>query len=117
MDEIIKLAEELGKKIAAEAVTKTFVERQQVLAKDQIAQKLVEEFQKHAQKLAQLEAQGRAIEVGEKHKLSDLQAQLAGNMSVKEFMTAQMRYMDLMRRVNQAVMAQLGDANDGAGAE
>ena len=65
------------------------------------------------QKIADLEREGKAIEVGDKHKLSQLQSQISSNPAVKDFMAAQVDYMNLMRKVNEAVMKQLAPADKG----
>jgi len=115
MDQMIKLAEELGKKLAAQPATRRFLARQNALSGDQDAQKLVEQFQKQAQKIADLEGRGSPVEPTDKNKLSELQSQLAGNATVKEFLAAQVEYVDMMKNINQAIAKQLGPDSPPAG--
>jgi len=110
MDEMIELAEQLGEKLAAQGVTQRFVALQKSLSADTEAQKLMTEFQQQAGRMAQLESRGDPVEPADKHKLDELQSTLSGNATVKEFLAAQMAYMDIMRKINQAIMKHLGSA-------
>lgn len=112
MDNVIKLADELGKKLADQPATQIFLKRQKALAGDKDAQELLDHFQEQAQKIAGLEAQGTPIEPADKQELSRLQGQLSASPTVKDFMTAQVAYMDMMRKINQAIMNQLAPAEE-----
>ena len=114
MADIMKLADDLGQELANHPATRQFIAVQKELSGDGEAQKLLNQYDEQARKMGQLEAQGKPIEPNDKHALTDLQTKLSANPMVKKFMGAQVQYADLLRKVNQRVMKQLGPAAQAA---
>ena len=77
MDQLIELAKRLGKQIAAHENSQLLKQSQKTVDHDARAKDLVENYQKQAQKIADLETQQKPIEIDDKHKLRDLQQEIA----------------------------------------
>lgn len=103
MEDIIADAKALGKKIAAHPRSANFLKAARAVSEDREAQALLKKYQEQVQKLQQLESTGKAIEVADKHALTDCESQLAGNDKIKDMMKYQADYMELMNRINRAI--------------
>jgi len=110
MSDVIELAERLGKSIANSPQSAALAAAREAVNKEADLSALLKEFQAQAEKVARLEAQQKPVEVDDKHKLNDLQAKLAASETFKKYTAAQVEYVDLMRRVNEAIGRQMGDA-------
>ena len=107
MQELIDMASELGKKIAANQRTKTLKKAQQAAQDDSDAGKLLEEYQAQAQKLQTLQEQQKPIEPDDKRKLADLETKISANPALSELSRRQADFIELMRKVKQAIDAEL----------
>ena len=125
-DEIIAKAQELGKQLAEHQAVKRLAEALKKLESDTQAQRALTDYQRHIQALAGKEAAGQPIEVAEKRQLEELQKAVVTNLVLRDFQMAQMDYVDLMRRIDEAMVAQTpladtavapqgGDSGRGAG--
>jgi len=107
VNEIIEMAAKLGKAIArsapAEALRKA---RGEMNAQNDVMQ-LLRDFQKQSERIAELQENDKPVEVEDKHKLDVLHEQLVGKDVFKEFTAAQVEYVDLMRKVNEAITQEL----------
>ena len=103
MDQIIELAERLGKAIANSQQALNMRQVQKALNAESEISQVLKDFQEHSQKIAQLEGQQKPVEVDDKHKLQELHDKLAASETFKKFAAAQVEYVDLMRRVNDAL--------------
>ena len=107
MNEIIEMAAKLGKAIArspqADTLRKT---RAEMNAQDDVMQ-LLRDFQKQSERIAELQENNKPIEIEDKHKLDEMHEQLVGKDAFKKFTAAQVEYVDLMRKVNEAITQEL----------
>lgn len=103
MEDIIADARALGKKIAAHARTKAFMTAARAVAEDRDAQGILKSYQDQVMAIRQAEAGGKPIEPGDKRKLADCEAAVAGNDKLKEMMKAQADYSEMMHRINNAI--------------
>ncbi len=110
--EILKAATELGKLIATHDAAKKVEGAIAKLQADIEAQRLLNDFNRAVQAVSEKEAQGKPIEVAEKHKLQEMQNKVVRNTVLRDFQMAQMDYLDLMRKVDDAMSGQ----QDGGGA-
>jgi cell fate (sporulation/competence/biofilm development) regulator YlbF (YheA/YmcA/DUF963 family) len=111
VDDIVALAERLGKAIAASPqAAKLNAARKALEAEAETAQ-LLKDYNAQARKIAQLEDQQKPVEVQDKHKLEELHNRLAASQTFKSFTIAQVEYVDLMRKVNQAISRNIGEAD------
>ena len=117
MDQAIELAVRLGRSIAqSPQAQKLRTARAELDTKEDI-KALLAEYQKQSDKVAELQEQNKPIEVDDKHKLQGLHEQLVGNDVFKQFTSAQVDYVDMMRKVNQAIADQLGEIEGDAPGE
>src|ERR1043165_2883768 len=102
-DEIIAKAKELGKLIASHPAAAKFEETVRKLQADVDAQRALNDFNRHLQKIGEKEQAGRPIEVEDKRQLEKLQNAVIRNPLLGAFQMAQMDYLDLMRKVDEAM--------------
>jgi hypothetical protein len=69
----------------------------------------MEDLHRQSEKIAALERQNKPVEVEDKHKLQEINDKLVANEVFKKHMIAQVEYVDLMRKVNQAIGKALAD--------
>lgn len=113
MEAIINLAQQLGEAISSSPQAAALRSiRQQMAGQDDLTT-LMTDYQKQMDKLAQLEQEGKPIEVDDKHSLRDLHDNLVSNPVFKKFNEAQMEYVDLMRKVNEAMRTKLQETEEG----
>ena len=103
MEDIIAEARAFGKKIAQHPRSVSFMSAAKAVAEDKEAQRILQAFQEQVQRVQELEASGKPIEVSDKHKLTDLQSQVASNDNLKTMMKHQADYLELMHHINRAI--------------
>ncbi len=108
MDPIIELADKLGRSIAESPQAARLREARQELDKHQDVKKLLQDYQAQSEKIDKLEEANKPVEVADKHSLQELHDQLVSSDVFKKFTAAQVDYVDLMRKVNDALRKQLG---------
>ena len=99
-----ELARRLGKAIADSPEATAYRAARDELAADADLSQTLEDYQQQARKIAQLEAEQKPVEVDDKHKLADLQAKIASNDLLKEWMRLQADYSELWNKVNRAML-------------
>ena len=62
-----------------------------------------------------MEETRKPVEVNDKHRLAELHDKLVSEETFKKYTAAQVDYVDLMRRVNDALRRQLSDVESEAG--
>lgn len=102
-EDLLKRAHELGDLIAEHPTAKKLEDVLRRLQADVEAQRAMNDYNRHLQALGDKEAQGRPIEVADKKKLEQLQNAVIKNAVLRDFQVAQMDYLDLMRRVDEAI--------------
>jgi cell fate (sporulation/competence/biofilm development) regulator YlbF (YheA/YmcA/DUF963 family) len=105
-DEILQAAAQLGQMIAEHDTAKKLEAVISRLRADTDAQRALNDFNRHVQSVSEKEAAGKPIEVADKHKLEQLQMAVIRNPILRDFQLAQMDYVDLMRRVDEAMQGQ-----------
>ena len=113
MAAIIELAERLGKLIADSPQAAALRAARDRMDQHPDVGKMLEDFRDQQDKIARLEAENKPVEVDEKHRLQDLHAKLVGSEAFKQLTAAQVEYVDLMRKVNEAIGRHLGDTEGG----
>lgn len=108
--EILKAATELGKLIVSHQASQQFEAAVKKLQENVEAQRVLTDFNRHLQKIGEKEAEGKPIEVEDKRLLEKLQSNVIRNDILKQFQIAQMDYLDLMRKVDEA-MTGMGDSS------
>jgi cell fate (sporulation/competence/biofilm development) regulator YlbF (YheA/YmcA/DUF963 family) len=100
MQAILDLAARLGKAIAESPQAATLRAAKEELNKHADLAAVLKDFSAQADKIARLEAEGKPVEVDDKHRLDELEGNLVGHEVFKRYTAAQVDYVDLMRRVN-----------------
>ena len=111
MDALVELAEKLGKMIAASPAASRLRRAKKALNQEADTSKTLEDFRRQSEKLAKLEDENKPIEVEDKHLLRDLREKLLASETFKEFTGAQVEYVDLMRKVNEALQKHLNETD------
>ena len=109
MDDIIQLAEKLGKAIAASKEAVNLRQVREAVSDEPGLAETLQEFGRQSEKVAALEAENKPVEVDDKHKLRELNDKLVANDLFKKYTAAQVDYVDMMRKVNEALQSQLAD--------
>lgn len=115
--EILDDARKLGEKIAGHDVAKKLESALKALDGDQKAQRALNDYNRHLQSIAEKEQSGRPIEVEDKKKLRDLQNAVVSSPTLRDFQIAQMDYMDLLRKVDEAMTGEVDAPIPGGGGQ
>lgn len=114
-EQILEAARKLGQMIAEHPATQRLEDALRRLQQDTESQRALNDYNRHLQKLAEKEARGQPIEVEDKRQLEQLQKAVVMNPTLRELQMVQMDYVDLMRRVDEA-MAGAGGLEPPSGA-
>lgn len=101
--DLLNQARALGEALAAHPTVQAYYRAQQAVRSDASARRLLQDYQAQLDRLHTLEAEQKPIEVADKHRLRDLETQVAGHDALKTLMRTQADYVDLMSRVNRAI--------------
>jgi len=102
-DTIIALARRLAERIRDCERYQAFRAALQSVAQDEEARNLREQLEEQALKIARLEAERQPIPSEDKQALQSLRERAHANARLQELARDQADYMDLMRRVNDAL--------------
>ncbi|MFA9478685.1 YlbF family regulator [Phycisphaerales bacterium AB-hyl4] len=115
-EDILKAARELGEKISQHDAAKKFQDIVTRLRDDQDAQRLLNDYNRHLQTVSEKEMNQQPIEVEDKARLKELQTKVVTHPVLRDLQIAQMDYVDLMRRVDEAMTGQTPDTPPAPGA-
>ena len=115
MSDIIRMAEDLGKAIAASPQAAALQAAREALDKEPDTVKILRDYNTHARKIAELEDQQKPVEPDDKAKLQQLHDTLVASDVFKKFTGAQVEYIDLMRQVNEMIRRQMNPPGAPAG--
>lgn len=99
---LIKSARELGEQLGKNPKVARLEAAIKKLREDTEAQRALNDLNRHLNAVAQKEMSGQPIEVADKQKLRDLQNTVVHNLVLREFQLAQMDYVDLVRKLDDA---------------
>jgi len=102
--DIIEQATKLGELIAEHPATKKLDSATRAFESDTSAQRAMTDYQRFAQALQLKAQQGAPIEVQDKHKLEQLQQLVITNPLLANMQRAEMDYVDLLRKVDAAIV-------------
>ncbi|MEM1213098.1 MAG: YlbF family regulator [Planctomycetota bacterium] len=102
-EQVLDLARQLGRLIAQHPAAAALDAATQTLEQDTDAQRAANDLNRHTQTLSEKQAAGKPIEVEDKRKLETLQKAVTTSPILGQLQLAQMDYLDLMRRVDQAI--------------
>lgn len=107
MQDIVQLATRLGKAIADAPQTKAMQQAREIMNADSETVQILSDYQQLVAKVAQLERENKPIEVDDKHNLKDFETKLLARKQFKAFTASQVEYVDLMRKVHEAMQKEL----------
>jgi cell fate (sporulation/competence/biofilm development) regulator YlbF (YheA/YmcA/DUF963 family) len=116
--EILKAAGGLGALVATHPAIAAYREIIRQLDLDVGAKNLLQQYEQLIETLSIKESQMQPIEVAEKRQFEQLQQSIMMNQTLKKFGTAQQEYMDLMKKVQEAInqgMSGKAPADSGGG--
>lgn len=115
MDEILELADQLGKRIGADSRGKLMVAARASLETSLADRQLLADYENHQHKLHSLEAAGKPIEPDDKRRLADLHSKVIASPVIKNLLKAQADYLELMTLVSQRIEETAMDTLDADG--
>ncbi|XAM01698.1 YlbF family regulator [Phycisphaeraceae bacterium D3-23] len=113
-EEILKQAAELGDLLAEHEASKSMESAVTALQNDPASQQALTELNQYAAGLEAKAAQGKPIEVADKRKMEELQQAVVLNPLMANFQRSQMAYVDLMRKIDDAITGRPADEAAGA---
>ncbi len=111
--QILDEANKLSDLVAQHPAVESYRKAQRSVAEDPDASRALGEFDRTLETLARQEAQGMPVTDAQRTQLEALQSRIVSNIKVKALNMAQVEFIDLLRKVNQAVLSKLGDAAPG----
>ena len=106
--DILDLATKLGELLAEHDATKNLASATKAFEADVDSQRAMADYQRFAQSLQEKAQTGGAIEVEDKRKLESLQQAVITNPLLANMQRAEMDYLDLLRKVDGAIVAMGG---------
>ena len=113
MEEILRMARELGGAIARHKGYSDLREAEEAVKVDAEASALVKDFDQHQERLLNLTREQKPIEPEDKRAMADLQQRLMSHGSLKRLQAAQVEFRHLMDRMNGAIHEGLEPAGSG----
>ena len=112
--DIIDQATKLGELIAEHDAVKQLASATQAFEADVNSQRAMADYQRFAQALQQKAQSGGAIEVEDKRKMEELQQAVITNPLLANMQRAEMDYLDLLRKVDAAIVGAGGAVAESA---
>jgi len=106
-NQILELADKLGKEIHQSAQASALRESKKELDQHKDILDVIQAYQEQLDKVHKLEQENKPIEVPDKHRLQELHDKLVASEVFKKYTAAQLEYVDLMRKVNTALRKEL----------
>ena len=103
MEDILELAEKLGKRIAEDTRAKRMADARAAFEKSTEARQILDDYESHQQKLGELQMANRPIEPADKRRLADLHQKVISDPVLKDLLRAQADYLELMTLVSSRI--------------
>lgn len=103
--DILDQAAKLGELIAEHDAAKKMDAAAKAFDSDVASQRALTDYQRFAQSLQTKAQQGQPIEVADKQKLEQLQQAVVTNPLLANMQRAEMNYLDLLRKVDGAIVS------------
>src|SRR3954463_9854121 len=116
MQEILAEADKLGQLVAQHPAVAKYRQAQKSVADDADAARLLRDFDRLLETLGRQEQSGMPVTDAQRTQLESLQSQIMTHIKVKNLNLAQLEFVDLLRKINQAIQGKLVDLQpQGAG--
>ncbi|MEA2734350.1 MAG: hypothetical protein QOE14_801 [Humisphaera sp.] len=114
-NQILAEADKLGQLVAQHPAVERYKSAQRAVADDPDANRTMSEFERQIETLARQESTGMPVTDAQRQQLESLQSRIVSNVKVKNLNMAQVEFIDLLRKVNQAVQSKVVEAGGMAG--
>ena len=114
--QILSEADKLGQLVAQHPAVEKYKQAQKAVADDAEANRAMMEFERQLDTLGRQEAAGMPITDAQRQQLEAVQSRIVSNIKVKALNMAQVEFVDLLRKVNQAVQSKVVDVSPAAAA-
>ena len=106
---ILADADKLGQQVAQHPAIAKYRAAQKAVAEDPDASRLLRDFDRILETLGRQEQSGMPVTDAQRTQLESLQSQIMTHIKVKNLNMAQLEFVDLLRKVNQAIQGKLVD--------
>lgn len=117
--QILEEADKLGQLVAQHPAVGRYRDAQRAVAGDPDAGRLLADFDRQIEALARQEQSGLPVTDAQQMQLEALQSRIVSHLKIKALNLAQVDFVDLLRKVSQAIqrpaMESMGGAAAGAG--
>ena len=111
--QIMSEADKLGNLVAQHPAVEKYKQAQKAVMEDPDASRTMAEFERQLESLARQEATGMPVTDAQRSQLESLQSRIVSNIKVKALNMAQVEFIDLLRKVNQAIQSKVVDLAPG----
>ena len=112
--DILEQASRLGEMLSEHEATRKLESATKAFESDIASQRAFTDYQRFAQSLQHKAQQGQPIEVQDKKKLDELQQAVITNPLLANMQRAEMAYVDLLRKIDAAIVASGGAVAESA---
>ena len=107
--QIMSEADKLGSLVAQHPAVEKYKQAQKAVTEDPDASRTMAEFERQMETLVRQESSGMPVTDAQRQALESLQSRIVSNIKVKALNMAQVEFIDLLRKVNQAIQAKVVD--------
>jgi cell fate (sporulation/competence/biofilm development) regulator YlbF (YheA/YmcA/DUF963 family) len=113
--QILAEADKLGNLVAQHPAVEKYKQAQKAVSDDPDAGRTMAEFQRQMETLVRQEQSGMPVTDAQRQQLETLQSRIVSNIKVKALYMAEVEFIDLLRKVNQAIQGKVvGQGEQGA---
>jgi len=105
--QIMAEAEKLGQLVAQHPAVQRYKDAQRAVANDPEAGRLLQEFDRAIETLGRQEAAGMPVTDAQRMQLEGVQSRVISHLKIKALNLAQVEFVDILRKVNQSIQAQV----------
>jgi cell fate (sporulation/competence/biofilm development) regulator YlbF (YheA/YmcA/DUF963 family) len=116
IQQILADAEKLGQLVAQHPAVAKYKDAQRAVANDPEAGRLLQNFDRTLEALSRQEQSGLPVTDAQRQQLEAMQGQIVSHIKIKALNLAQVEFVDILRKVNQAIQAQVQGQGGGAAA-
>ena len=113
--QILAEADKLGQLVAQHPAVEKYKSAQKAVADDPDTNRAMAEFERQYETLIRQEQSGMPTTDAQRQQLEAAQSRIVSNIKVKALNMAQVEFMDLLRKVNQATLGKVIESGGGAG--
>jgi cell fate (sporulation/competence/biofilm development) regulator YlbF (YheA/YmcA/DUF963 family) len=113
LQQILDEADKLGQLVAQHPAVARYRDAQKAVANDPEANRLLADFDRQIETLGRQEQSGLPITDAQRMQLESAQSRIVSHLKIKALNMAQVEFMDVMRKVSQAVQRPAAEAIGG----